>query len=545
MTQRCASRVESRKRELRVRGLLPFAVSGTLRVRASLIGMLLLACGCDSSGPGTADTIMTESGPVRGIHTKAVDEYLGIPYAAAPVGELRWLPPRPHGPWQGVLEAFNFGSECTQPGSSPGETAGSENCLFLNVYRPHPAETNPSRQLPVMVWIHGGGLTVLSGAFDGPPALLEGGDVIVVSMNYRLGVLGFFAHPALDAEGHLNANYGLMDQQFALKWVRTNIAAFGGDPHRITIFGTSAGALSVYSHLASPTAAELFHRAIAQSGSYAGLVSYEKLIVSLAEAETTGVTFGNKFNCATASCLRAVPVTALVAAENSGNTYPIVDGAVLKERPGAAFASGQFNQVPVIAGNSHDDYRFVVAVEYDFGPGPLTPAEYPESVARMLRLPRSDPFVTTVLNEYPLSNYNGSAPIALGAAGTDHDFACPARSGDQSLARWVPTYAYEFNDEHAPSFFDRPVSFPLGAYHSAEVLYLLDTHLLNAEQLRLSSAWIRYWTTFAANGDPNSPGAPHWPLFDAAAERMQSMKPPAPVSESGFATDHKCSFWLP
>ena len=121
-----------------------------------------------------------------------------------------------------------------------------------------------------MVWIHGGGLTILSGAFDRPPALLEGGDVIVVSMNYRLGVLGFFAHPALDAEGHLNANYGLMDQQFALGWVRRNIAAFGGDPNRITIFGTSAGALSVYSHLASPTAAELFHRAIAQSGSYEG-----------------------------------------------------------------------------------------------------------------------------------------------------------------------------------------------------------------------------------------------------------------------------------
>jgi para-nitrobenzyl esterase len=109
----------------------------------------------------------------------------------------------------------------------------------------------------------------------------------------------------------------------------------------------------------------------------------------------------------------------------------------------------------------------------------------------------------------------------------------------------VPTYAYEFNDENAPSFFDRPVSFPLGAYHSAEVLYLLDTHLLNAEQLQLSSAWIRYWTTFAASADPNSPGAPDWPLFDAAAEEMQSMKPPAPVSESGFATDHMCSFWLP
>ena len=519
------------------------SLSRTLWVCAALIGMLLLVCGC-GSGSGPNDTIMTESGPVRGMHTGTVDEYLGIPYAAAPVGELRWLPPRPHGPWQGVLEAFNFGSECTQPGSSPDTTAGSEDCLFLNVYRPHRRPENPPRQLPVMVWIHGGGLTILSGAFDVPPALLEDGNVIVVSMNYRLGVLGFFAHPALDAEGHLNANYGLMDQQFALRWVRRNIAAFGGDPDRITIFGTSAGALSVYSHLASPTAADLFQRAIAQSGSYEGLVSYEKSIVPISEAETAGVAFADKFECSTASCLRAVAAAQLVAAE-PGDHYPILDGVILTQTPGAAFAGGQFNRVPVIAGTSHDDYRFVVAVDYDFGPGPLTPAEYPGAVARMLNLPLADPFVTTVLNQYPLSNYNDSAPIALGAAGTDRGFACPALSGDRSLAQWVPTYAYEFNDEHAPSFFDRPVSFPLGAYHSAEVLYLLDTHLLNAEQLQLSSAWIRYWTTFAASGDPNSAGAPDWPLFDAAAEEMQSMKPPAPVSESGFATDHMCSFWLP
>ena len=518
---------------------MPEPPSGTLC--AALIGMLLLACGC-GSGSGPTDTIMTESGPVRGIHTGAVDEYLGIPYAAAPVGTLRWLPPQPHGPWQGVLEAFNFGSECTQPGSSPDTTAGSEDCLFLNVYRPHRRPGNSP--LPVMVWIHGGGLTILSGAFDGPPALLEGGNVIVVSMNYRLGVLGFFAHPALDAEGHPNANYGLMDQQFALRWVQRNIAAFGGDPDRITIFGTSAGALSVYSRLASPSATELFQRAIAQSGSYEGLVSYQKSIVPISEAESAGVAFANKFGCSTASCLRAVAAAQLVAAEPS-DSYPILDGAVLTQTPGAAFAGGQFNRVPVIAGTSHDDYRFVVAIEYDFGSGPLTAAEYPGAVARMLERPSGDPFVTTVLDQYPLSNYNDSAPIALGAAGTDRVFACPARSGDLSLAQWVPTYAYEFNDEHAPSFFDRPVSFPLGAYHSAEVLYLLDTHLLNAEQLQLSSAWIRYWTTFAASGDPNSPGAPDWPLFDAAAEEMQSMKPPAPVPESGFATDHMCSFWLP
>lgn len=512
-------------------------------VQTVLIGMLLLGAGCGSDC-APSDTVMTESGPVRGMQTGAVDAYLGIPYAAAPVGQRRWLPPQAYGGWPGVLEAFNFGSECTQPGSSPGEVAGSEDCLFLNVYRPHRrAGETPPRNLPVMVWIHGGALTLLSGAFAVPPAILEDGNVIVVSMNYRLGVLGFFAHPGLDSEGHLNANYGLMDQQFALRWVRDNIAAFGGDPDRVTIFGTSAGALSVYSHLASATAAGLFDAAIAQSGSYQGQVDYQTAIVPIAEAQTAGVAFADALGCSTAACLRAIPAEQL-GADEPGNSYPILDGVMLTQTPGAAFASGQFNRVPVIAGTSHDDYRFVVAIDYDFGPGPLTAPEYPGAVARMLELPPTDPFVATVLDEYPLSNYGGSAPIALGAAGTDRIFACPAISSDLSLARWVPTYAYEFNDEHAPSFFDRPVSFPLGAYHSSEVLYLLDTHLLNAEQLELSRAWIRYWTTFAANGNPNAPGLPAWPLFDAARE-MQSMKPPAPFTESGFAADHKCSFWLP
>jgi para-nitrobenzyl esterase len=256
------------------------------------------------------------------------------------------------------------------------------------------------------------------------------------------------------------------------------------------------------------------------------------------------VALAERLGCSTAACLRAVSADQLGADEPS-NSYPIIDGEVITQKPEDAFARGEFNRVPVIAGTSHDDYRFVVAIDYDFGPGPLTAAEYPGAVARMLDLPLDDPFVTTVLDQYPLSHYGGSAPIALGAAGTDRVFACPALSGDRSLARWTPTYAYEFNDEHAPSFFDRPVSFPLGAYHSSETLYLLDTHLLNAEQLKLSRAWIRYWTTFAASGDPNSPGAPVWPLFDAAAQQLQSMKPPAPLTETGFATDHMCSFWLP
>src|SRR5579884_1310047 len=213
---------------------------------------------------------LTESGFVIGSTTNGVNQFLGIPYAAPPLGSLRWMPPERYGFFPGfVLHATQFGSACTQPGG-----IGSENCLFLNVYTPH-MESGDRREhrLPVMFWIHGGGLIEGSSTPYNPERLVKKG-VIVVTINYRLGYLGFFAQSAIDAEGHLNGNYGLMDQQFALKWVRRNIASFGGDPDRITIFGESAGGQSVYAQLASPLAAGMFRGAISESGSYAEFQDY-------------------------------------------------------------------------------------------------------------------------------------------------------------------------------------------------------------------------------------------------------------------------------
>jgi para-nitrobenzyl esterase len=517
---------------------------GARGIYAALVAVLLLASNSLCSASGSTGLVITQNGLVRGVQNGSIDQFLGIPYAAPPVGKLRWLPPQPHGPWRGVLNAADFGSVCTQRGSQPGEVIGSEDCLFLNVYRPHPRFFSYKGRLPVMVWIHGGALAILSGDFDDPPALLNGGNVIIVSMNYRLGTLGFFAHPSIDAEGHLNANYGLMDQQFALKWVRANIAGFGGDPSRVAIFGTSAGALSVYSQLASPTAAGLFQRAISQSGSYQGLANYQTAIVPISTAEAAGVALARNFGCTTATCLRNIPAPKLVAAQ-PGEFFPIIDGTVLRQKPVDAFTSGRFNRVPVITGMSHDDYRFVVAIEYDFGPGPLTVAQYPGAIANLLDLPQSDPFVATVLDLYPLSNYGNDPSIALGAAGTDRVDACPALIGDNALSQYTTTYAYEFSDETAPSFFDRPVSFPLGAYHSSEVLYLLRTDLLNSAQLQLSKTWIGYWTQFAAKGNPNLSGAPGWPRFQAGTLQVQSMLLPGPKTVDNFASDHRCSFWTP
>jgi para-nitrobenzyl esterase len=500
----------------------------------------------------------TESGLVIGSTTDGGNEFLGIPYAAPPVGALRWRPPERFGSFPGfVLHANQFGSACAQPGG-----IGSENCLFLNVFTPHVKSDDgwrdrDRRGLPVMFWIHGGGL------IDGSstpyiPELLVKEDVIVVTINYRLGYLGFFAQSAIDAEGHLSGNYGLMDQQFALGWVRRNIASFGGDPERVTIFGESAGGQSVYAQLASPLAAGMFRGAISESGSYVEFQDYFADIVTLAVGETTGTTavpsgtaIADSVGCTnqTASCLRAVPASTMVAAEPFP-LYPFVDGTLLTQTMSTAFASGEFNQVPVISGTNHDEYRLFVALDYDLLGNPiLTSAEYDTAVTTLWGPALAPP----VLALYPFASYPTGGE-ALGASGTDGVFSCPARVADQSLAKFVPTYTYEFNDENAPpsqSEFGGLLTFPLGAYHSAEVPYLFTTgnvfalpELLSPKQRRLSRAMVSYWTQFAKTGDPNSSGEPLWSPYSASTDEFQSLIPPVPAVESNFDSSHQCTtFW--
>jgi len=433
--------------------------------------------------PGSTAAIVTETGPLKGIETATQDEFLGIPYAAPPIGSLRWMPPQPHARWNGVFEATQFGNFCPQP-DGVGGTLGDEDCLTLNVYRPHQKKNaNKKGGVPVMVWIHGGGLVVDFGNPYDPTPIVQIGRVIVVTINYRLGYLGFFAHPALDREGHLAGNYGLMDQQFALKWVQNNIAAFGGDPTRVTIFGQSAGGQSVYANLASPLAAGLFSGAIAESGSYPIFVPFLQTIVSLADGETVtggvsggaslgvvvppGTTIATDVGCAsqTAQCLRATPAATFVLME-VGAVNPFVDGTLLTQTPGEAFADGEFNHVPVISGTNHDEWRLHVALSY--GSSLVTEADYLAAFDALW-----DGGAPIVLPFYPLANYPLVPPIpgdpspnpgiALGASGTDGLFSCPARNADQSLSQFVTTYAYDFNDENAPGF--PGTNFPLGAYH--------------------------------------------------------------------------------
>jgi len=461
------------------------------------------------------------------------------------VGNLRWLPPQRPASFQGVFPATQFGNACPQSDGAGG-VFGDENCLFLNVYVPNVSQDQqPVHGFSVMVWIHGGGLDSGTGEFYDPTPLVVKGRVIVVTINYRLGFLGFFAHPALDAEGHLNANYGYMDQQFALKWVQKNIGAFGGDRNRVTIFGESAGGESVYSQLASPLAAGLFQRAIAESGAYA-FPDFVQTIVPLLQAESAGTALVASFGSCpnqTAQCLRTLAIAGLVNAEPFP-TEPIVDGTLLTQHPRDAFASGKFNKVPVISGTNHDEYRLFVAITYDYSGQPLvTEANYDTAVAAFW-----GPFTPFILSLYPFSNYS-SPGLALGASFTDGFFSCPARHTDKSLSNYTQTFTYEFNDENAPlNFGFVPATFLLGAYHTAEIQYLFNIFgtpaPFTSDQQRLSGAMVGYWTQFAKTGNPNSDGAPTWSSYNAATDKFQSLVPATPMVESTFDAGHKCSsFW--
>jgi para-nitrobenzyl esterase len=502
----------------------------------------------DGSHPALA---LTQEGIVRGVATATTRVFRGVPYAAAPVGDLRWRPTAPAVRRRGILDATQFGSHCPQVSGSFGVGSSSEDCLFLNIFAPNRRGDDDDRDgarglLPVMVWIHGGAL--VTGESDDYDAtqLVEQGDVIIVTINYRLGVLGFMAHPALTAESpdHASGNFGLMDQQEALRWVRRNIVLFGGDPNRVTIFGESAGGLSVHVQLASPTAAGLFQRAIVESG------AYQLAQPGLATVEAAGTEFATRAGCTdqTAACLRALTAEQVLAAAPTGLTAatPVLDGKVLTQSVGTAFASGQFNRVPIMEGANHDEWRLFVAITELTTGAPLTAADYPAAIQATLGIPAA--VVPLFTAQYPLTSF-ASPSLALSALGTDAIFDCNARFVDQKVSQFVPTFAYEFSDPNAPEPFLPPVSFSYGAAHASEIMYLFGLRTLvpttpfDAGQQQLSRAMISYWTTFARTGQPNSDATPAFAAFTVAGDNMQSLVPPAPVAETSFAADHHCAFW--
>ena len=532
---------------------------------AGLVAALGAVMGPSANANSDHFVAATDNGPVRGLQTETMKKFLGIPYAAPPVGDLRWRAPQPAAPWMGVRDATQFANHCPQPATFMGAGSTTEDCLYLNVYTPA-GGWHTGQGHPVMVWIHGGALVGGASDYYDPTKFVENEDVVVVTINYRLGILGYLAHQALSAESPDGAsgNYGFMDQQAALEWVQRNIKNFGGDPDNVTIFGESSGGLSVHMQLASPLAAGLFDRAIIESG------AYQLNTASLATAETRGSTFAGLMGCSNqpdvAACLRALPVSAFLAASLSTLAgqiaAPNVDGKVLEESIGTALQYGRFNRVPVMEGSNHDEWRLFVAASFELPTGIATnTTNYRARVDASFNYALSAiPFPPvpgwTVLDYvvnvlYPPIPISAPGPsIALGVAGTDGIFACNSRKSIRLMANFVPVFACEFNDQTAPmSLLPPPVSgMPYGAYHAAEIPYIFNVpgstqNPLSPSQELLSRDMVSYWGHFARFGDPNSSSTPFWPQYDPAADQFQSLNLPDPTTESGFAAAHKCSFW--
>ncbi len=496
----------------------------------------------------------TENGPVAGLQTDTMKEFLGIPYAAPPVDDLRWKPPQPVTRWHGLRDATQFANHCPQPATPFGLPSTTEDCLYLNVYTPA-GGWHKGQGHPVMVWIHGGAGFLGEGDDYDPTKLVENEDVVVVTINYRLGFLGFLAHPALSAEAdyHGSGDYGWMDQQAALEWVHRNIKNFGGDPENVTIFGESFGGLSVHAQVASPEAAGLFHRAIVESG------AYFLNTTSLAAGEAAGTAKATAMGCpgqdaATAACLRALPVATLLANQGSAGFTGNIDNKVLTQTIGAALQKGEFNQVPVMEGSNHDEWRLFVALNFELVP-PFTPTNASNYAARINASFGGLPLAPFIIPFYPLSSppTPPGPSISLGAVGTDGIFACNSRTSIRRMANFVPVFAYEFNDPAPPQLFLPPdvvSGMPYGAYHASEIQYIFKLRpaiqnppALNADQLALSDKMVSYWGNFARNADPNSDSTPAWPQYDRTADLFESLIPPTPTTEATFAADHQCAFW--
>jgi len=491
-------------------------------LRSKWIGFLAFLPAIASAQQVSYVQLKTADGVLEGVVSAdgKVRTFKGIPYAAPPVGPLRWKPPQPVQPWAGVRKASEYGPRAMQgyiwDDMFFHDAGPSEDCLYLNLWMPaKPAVA----KLPVMVWIHGGGF--IAGATSEPRQ--DGGNlsklgVMVVSMNYRMGIFGFLAHPELTKESvhHASGNYGLLDQVAALEWVKKNIATFGGDPDNVTIFGESAGSWSVSALMASPLARGLFHRAIGESGA---LLSATHPLSSRAQAEAAGLKFvAAAFGTTSIDKLRELPAQRVLDAawkEPRPDFHPDVDGYFLAEDPVATFAAGRQAQVALLAGWNRDEGNW----RDFFEQAEPTVENYVARVRAKLG-PDADAF----LKAYPAT----SVAEAKRAA---QDFG-----GDQFIAhstwRWIEmqrrtggsaVYRYQFDQPRPP-----PVGAPPGtealAVHSADIEFVFN--VLSSKNLpwgpddfAVSDMMAAYWTNFAKNGDPNGPGLPRWPAYGPGGVR--------------------------
>ena len=531
---------------------------GVLKSAATALAITLGLAGC-ALRPGDVtylvhspdarpQVVATEAGPVRGVATPQGRAFLGIPYAAPPVGPLRWRAPQPPAPWVETRDATVAGANCPQP-ALPGSGRQSEDCLTLNVYTP--ADMKPGERLPVMTWIYGGGYVFGYASQYDLSRMAQAQHVVTVAMNYRLGALGFLAHRALRAEGEGSGDFALLDQQAALRWIKANIAGFGGDPSNVTLFGESAGGWSVCEQLAAPGARGLFQKAIIESGP----CTTPDSAVSQATAEQGGEALAAELGCddpATAlACLRALPADRVIKANarrrgilGKDSWAPEYGNATLPLSPREAFEQGRSMAIPVIDGTNHDEARLFLNLNRLKG-GLYSEASY-EKIIGDFFLDKTP----AVLAEYA-AEAKRSYALAYVDVVTDSTFACPAMTANALLERRAPVYAYEFDDPHAINHLPHaPFTPPLKAFHSSEIVYVMQTPWEVADpasfdpaQRALSDRMQARWAAFARTGAPEAAGAASW-TEDHGGPPLQ-LRPDGDTPATQFGAEHRCAFWKP
>ncbi|MFG2874482.1 carboxylesterase/lipase family protein [Streptomyces sp. NPDC048337] len=494
--------------------------------------------------PAAADqtprpVVTLAQGALRGQAHDGAQEFLGVPYAAPPVGDARLRAPQPPPRWTGVRDAVRQAPACLQfsPFGLRDPRNVSEDCLYLDVYRPRTAR--PGSRLPVIVWMHGGAYSQGTGTQFGGRTMADLTQTVVVSINYRLGQLGYLGLPEVAGENALRSgSFGLMDQVAALRWTRENIGAFGGDPGSVTVSGQSAGSGSVCALLAAPSAAGLFHRAVLQSGPCTLLRTPDP-----ARAEAEARAFAAQAGCAgpagVAACLRGVPGAALVeAARTLPTSGPASGDGLLPVDPARAIGSGAWNKVPVLIGSTRSESRLFVALTQP----QLSAEQYAAQV-----LAQYGDAGAEVLARYPVAAH-GSPYLALSAVLTDSTFGCHTAWTAQLFAAQVPTYAYEFDDPDSPTLAGAQVpGLDESNAHSAELAYLHDFTMgerpLTPVQVALATRMKRYWGAFARSGAPAVPDQPGWPRTGAGTGTVLTLNPLATRASTSFGEDHQCAFW--
>lgn len=481
----------------------------------------------------TQPIVETQSGKLSGENQGNIDVFKGIPYAAPPVGELRWRPPQPAKRWEGVRDANNFGANCAQAGwpPKPGGIAdgSSEDCLYLNIWRPAGAKAD--KKLPVMVWIHGGAFVFGSGASPesfGASFAQQG--VLLVTINYRLGRLGFFAFPALNVEfpNEPKFNYGYMDQIAALQWLRQNIAAFGGDPGNVTIFGESAGGVSVHSMITIPAARGLFHKAILQSsGGRDGILSGRPLSKDNADpfypvsAQTCALNFARRHKIEGSDAealakLRALPVEEIVdgGAETDGEggsriySGPILDGKLVVESFQSAYNAGRCPKIPIIIGSNSAEMQAAFVVRANSKKELLDMFGDLKNEAAAAYDPKGKKELTEMLS----------------MVNTDKVWAEPARFTANAFGKkGAPVFVYLFS--YVPDSLRKVM--PYGASHASEIPYVFNTlesrrgvKIITATDQKVAETMHTYWTNFAKTGNPNGKGLAKWAVFHRKNQKI-------------------------